>query len=109
MPDIVLLLFRGVNDTVTKHIYKMVLLEPCMNRLVIDVPNSEIYSTHKENILRAENGIPLRTYYGAYTNGSGISGTRLIKGNTSLFIQLNGSTNYERISNKFKSLRYVYK
>ncbi len=70
------------------------------------VPKTELYSTHVENILRAENGLPLRTYYGAYTDGSGISQTRLITGNTSLYIQLNGTTNYKTVS---KNLRYVYK
>lgn len=72
-----------------------------------DIPNAEVYSTHVENKLRAENGLPLRTYYGAYTDGSGISQTRLLKGNTSLYVQLNGSTNYQKVTNKL--LRYVYK
>jgi RHS repeat-associated protein len=71
------------------------------------IPNSELYSTHKENLIRSENGIPLRTYYGAYPDGSGNPQTRLIQGNKSLYIQMNNSTNYKKISNDL--LRYKYR
>ncbi|MGB4292173.1 MAG: DUF6443 domain-containing protein [Bacteroidales bacterium] len=72
-----------------------------------NIPNCELYSTHVENKLRAENGLPLRTHYAADVSGNGISQTRLIQGNSSLYIQLNGTTNYQKVTNIL--LRYVYK
>lgn len=37
------------------------------------VRNAEMYSTHVENLLRAENNLPLRAYYGFYQNANGIN------------------------------------
>ena len=37
------------------------------------IRNAEIYSTHVENLLRAENNINLRAFYGLYTNPAGVT------------------------------------
>ena len=46
------------------------------------IPNAEKYSTHVENQLRAEHGIPLRTHYGI-SAGKGDSATPLLIPGTS--------------------------
>jgi len=49
------------------------------------VPKGEIYSTHIENLLRAENGINLRAFYSVSTNAAGVTigeGNVLIPGTT---------------------------
>ena len=47
-----------------------------------NTPKAEIYSTHRENQLRAEQGIPLRTHYGVDANGSGYEPSRIIINST---------------------------
>ena len=54
----------------------------------VSIPNAEKYSTHVENQLRAENGIPLRTHYGIDASSGtrmGLESTRIIRGRMSLF------------------------
>jgi len=38
----------------------------------IDIPKAEIYSTHIENLLRAENGVNLRAFYSIGQNAEGV-------------------------------------
>ena len=40
--------------------------------------NSEIYATHIENNLRAEQGLPLRTYYSPTADGGAVPATRIL-------------------------------
>ncbi|MBD8387937.1 DUF6443 domain-containing protein [Dysgonomonas sp. BGC7] len=54
---------------------------PTVNGIKID--DSEIYTTHIENQIRAEHGISLRTHYVYDTNGNGINSTRVINATTS--------------------------
>jgi len=71
---------------------------------------SEIYASHIENILRNEQGHPLRTHYSPYGDGSPVPNTRLIdsKGR-SLYFQSGvtdfGATTNKRVKSK---LRYGY-
>ena len=54
----------------------------------INIPNSEKYSTHIENQLRAEHNIPLRTHYGIDASSGtrkGLESTRITFGGNSLF------------------------
>ncbi|WP_422349038.1 DUF6443 domain-containing protein [Flagellimonas sp.] len=67
---------------------------PGANGAVQSVPNAEIYSTHVENQLRAENNLPLRTSYAADPNGNP-SGPSLLFPNSrqSRYYNSNGNTN----------------
>lgn len=60
-----------------------------------NIPTSEIYTTHRENQLRSENGLPLRTHYGVDQYGSGM-GPRIIIPSTgaSRYYSSQGVTNY---------------
>lgn len=62
-----------------------------------DIPNSEIYSTHMENKIRAENGLQLRTHYLVNTDGKG-AGPRIIdsKGR-SICYNTGNTTNYKSV------------
>ena len=54
----------------------------------INIPNSEKYSTHIENQLRAEHNIPLRTHYGIDASSGqrkGLESTRIIWNRFSMF------------------------
>jgi hypothetical protein len=56
--------------------------------------NAEKYSTHIENLIRAENGLPLRAFYGYSTDGSskvGHEAGRIIKAGTTTNVN-NGYT-----------------
>ncbi|MBX6361824.1 MAG: hypothetical protein IRZ03_17310 [Acidobacterium ailaaui] len=60
----------------------------------INIPNAEKYSTHVENLLRAENGVKLRAYY-SIDNSTGVprgEGPVLIPGTST-------NANYPTISN----------
>ena len=77
-----------------------------------DIPNSEIYSTHVENQLRAENNMPLREYYADDPGRDGENaGTRLINARTgkSLYVNLNGTTNFKKLGRKEKAYSYIKK
>jgi hypothetical protein len=74
--------------------------------------NSEKYASHMENILRGEQGLPLRSYYSYETSSSRpIHGTQLIDNNNrSLFFTMGCSDpvyQHERIRNEKE--RYLYK
>lgn len=43
-----------------------------------NIPKAELYSTHRENQLRSEQGLPLRTHYAVDANGNGYEPTRII-------------------------------
>jgi RHS repeat-associated protein len=61
----------------------------------IDIPKAEIYSTHIENLLRAENGINLRAFYSIGQNAEGApvgEGAVLIPGTRT-------NANYPTVSN----------
>jgi len=81
---------------------------PLPNGGTKDIPKAEIYATHVENQLRAENGIPLRVSYGVGLNNSIDNTTRLLKGNTnnSLYYNQNGQTNYKRLRKKQTPFKY---
>ncbi|WP_051291073.1 M91 family zinc metallopeptidase [Pedobacter glucosidilyticus] len=68
----------------------------------ISIPNAEIYSTHMENRLRAEHGLPLRTSYGVGPNGSLDPGTRIIRSGTSqsIYYDQNGNTTFKMLNRK---------
>ena len=54
----------------------------------INIPNSEKYSTHIENQLRAEHNVPLRTHYGIDASSGqreGLESTRIIWNRFSMF------------------------
>ena len=66
---------------------------------------SEIYTTHIENKIRSERGLPLRTHYLSDENGHGV-GERLIKDGKSLFYNINEETKFIKIVRKGN--RYTY-
>ncbi|PSL17323.1 hypothetical protein, partial [Chitinophaga ginsengisoli] len=72
------------------------------------IPNAELYSTHIENLIRAENNVPLRAFYGLDVSGAGDSSTRLIKAGTrqSLYYDATGGTNYKMLSKKQIPYKY---
>lgn len=60
------------------------------------IPKAEIYATHIENQIRAENGVPLRVSYGKDPDNNPDLSTRIIQAGTSqsIYYQQNGTTNY---------------
>lgn len=79
---------------------------------VEDIPNSELYSTHIENLIRAENNIPLREYYADDPGNDGQNaGTRLINVRTgrSLYVKEDGSTDFKKLRGKQKGFSYKKK
>lgn len=75
---------------------------PTPNGSTQNIPNAEIYATHIENQIRAENGLSLRVSYGVGPNNSVDEATRIIRRNTnqSLYYDNNGNTNYRRLGRK---------
>ena len=69
---------------------------------------SEIYTTHIENKIRYELGLPLRTHYTSDEKGYGI-GEYLIKDGESLFYDKNEKTNFKRIYNKKTDIHILNK
>lgn len=65
------------------------------------VPNAEIYSTHRENQFRAEQGLPLRTDY-----VPNYSGSRLIDVSTrsSLYFDSKGNTYFNSVTNTYSTV-----
>jgi len=49
------------------------------NGLPKDIPQSEVFASMYENMLRSEQGLPLRTHYSPTNDGSVVSESRLIK------------------------------
>ena len=70
--------------------------EPSSSGQTINIPYAELYATHIENKLRAENNIPLRASYSSYETGGIDPNTRIIRANTNESIYYNkyGHTNY---------------
>jgi len=70
--------------------------ETLLNSQIINIPYAELYATHIENKLRAENNIPLRASYSSYETGGIDPNTRIIRANTNESIYYNkyGHTNY---------------
>ena len=68
---------------------------------------SEIHTTHIENVLRANMGLPLRTHYAIDKNGEGI-GKPIIHPETraSIYYDAYGHTNYKRLR---KDTPFIYK
>ncbi|WP_157304024.1 DUF6443 domain-containing protein [Chitinophaga tropicalis] len=87
------------NNTINRNTWKTV-TDP--NGAPEAIPNAELYSTHIENLIRAENNVPLRAFYGVDANGNGDSSTRLLKAGTrqSLYYDAAGNTNYKMLSKK---------
>jgi hypothetical protein len=75
---------------------------PTPNGGTQNIPNAEIYATHIENQLRAENGLSLRVSYGVGANNSVDKATRILRRNTnqSLYYDNSGNTNYSRLGGK---------
>ena len=71
------------------------------------VKRSEIHTTHIENVLRANMGLPLRTHYAIDENGNGI-GKPIIHPETraSIYYDAYGHTNYKRLR---KDTPFIYK
>ena len=64
------------------------------------IPNAEIYATHRENQIRAENGLSLRAYYGITTTGAGDPSTRIVRNGQSLYYNNLGVTNFRTVKRK---------
>ena len=64
---------------------------------LVNIPNAEMYSTHMENQIRAEQGFSLRTHYSPNADGTPYEPSRIIKAGTnkSIFYDNKGSTNYK--------------
>lgn len=65
------------------------------------IPNAEIYSTHRENQLRSEQGLPLRTDYVPNYSGSRILD---IKKRMSLYYDSNGNSIFNQKNNTYKTV-----
>src|SRR5205085_12460836 len=65
-----------------------------------DVLNAEIYATHRENQLRSEFGLPLRTHYSPDAAGGVYEPSRIIKSGTSqsIYYDNNGNSTFKRLS-----------
>lgn len=74
----------------------------------VNIPYAEIYSTHKENLIRAENGVPLRVSYGKDSYGNPDPSTRIIRAGTSvsIYYQQNGTTNYSPLKKGLIPYKY---
>jgi RHS repeat-associated protein len=73
---------------------------------------SEIYATHIENNIRAQQGIPLRTHYSQYGDGTPVSETRLLDNKARSLYYPTGNTtpggnNYPK--QVPKGNRYIYR
>ncbi len=71
-----------------------------------DIPNAEKYSTHIENLIRAEHNIPLRSHYSIDTEGNPNGGKILKKGNQSIYFDQKG--NHAPKYKKIKENNYIY-
>lgn len=78
------------------HWYEMLTLNDRDGLVPRSISTSEIYATHIENRLRAENKLPLRTQYGIDPMGKGV-GPRIIDPSTgaSVYYDATGFTNYK--------------
>ena len=87
------------NNTMNRNTWKTI-TDP--NGAAQAIPNAELYSTHIENLIRAENNVPLRAFYGVDASGSGEPSTRLIKAGSrqSLYYDATGNTNYGTLNKK---------
>ncbi|HEY0065716.1 MAG TPA: DUF6443 domain-containing protein [Flavisolibacter sp.] len=72
----------------------------------VSIRKSELYATHIENQVRAENGIALRAFYAVDTHGVGIPQTRLVEAGKSLYYNSALLTDYRKINNQYH--RYTY-
>lgn len=80
----------------------------------IRVPYAELYATHVENQIRAENGLPLRvSYAGAIAGPEGVEtradgGSLLIRPGTreSLYFTADGSTTYHQLKRSQPAMTY---
>lgn len=75
---------------------------------IVNIPYSEIYSTHKENQIRSENGIPLRVSYGKDAANNPDPTTRIIRAGTSqsMYYQQNGTTTYNPLTKRQIPYKY---
>ena len=75
--------------------------------LGISTPISEIYTTHYENKIRSEMGLPLRTHYFKDEDGNGV-GNPIIQPETraSIYYDASGHTNYKRLKKNIPP--YIY-
>ena len=74
----------------------------------VTIENAEIYSTHVENKIRAENGVPLRVSYCVDPVGNPDYITRIIRAGTSqsIYVQQNGTVNYTPIKKSVTPYKY---
>jgi len=78
----------------------------------VKILENEKYSTHIENVIRAENNLPLREYYEDDPGNDGQnSGTLLIdsRKGRSLYIKQDGTTNFKRLKKNEKGFQYTKK
>lgn len=64
------------------------------------VSNAELYATYRENQLRSECNVPLRTHYLPDTSEAPYEPSRIIKAGTrqSIYFDSNGLTNYQSLN-----------
>ena len=72
----------------------------------INIPISEIYTTHIENKLRAEKNLPLRTFYSESRDEYGILHP-IIKDGRSLFYNTNEKTKFSEILRRKNRYTYI--
>jgi len=82
--------------------------ETLVNGEIINIPYAELYATHMENKLRAENNIPLRASYSSSETGGIDPNTRIIRANTneSIYYDQYGHTNYLPLKNNGMPFHY---
>jgi len=74
------------------------------------VPEAEKHATHVENMIRNENNIPLRAYYGRYDNGKPYEPSSILIGtNVSRFVTKTVSVSVTGFGEVRCTVPYVYK
>jgi len=70
-----------------------------------NISNSEIYATHKENLIRKEHGLQLRKYYAVDASGSGDKSTQIVQKGQSLYYNSVGVTTFNKVK-KIDQFKY---
>lgn len=65
-----------------------------------NILNSDIYATHTENRIRAENNLQLRTHYLINSSGTGVEPQILDSKGRSMYYDINDKTNYTKVPRK---------
>ncbi|WP_338768532.1 M91 family zinc metallopeptidase [Bernardetia sp. ABR2-2B] len=91
------------NGTINRNTWTRVLTANGQNK---SIPYAEIYATHVENMIRKEQGLPLRQYYSVGADGTNNEDTRILDNGQSLYYRNDGSTNFNSIGRPKN--RYTY-